>query len=56
MRKKLVRIVAIVIVAALVLSLLMIPFAGIAFAAEKDEEVTILFTHDLHSHFLPQMM
>ncbi len=32
-QKKIVRIVAIVIVAALVVSLLMIPFAGMAFAA-----------------------
>lgn len=53
MRKKLVRVIAIVIVAALILSLLMIPFAGVAFAAEKDEEVTVLFTHDLHDHILP---
>lgn len=32
-QKKIIRIVAIVIAAALVLSLLMIPFAGVAFAA-----------------------
>lgn len=39
---------------ALVLALLVLMgcFAG-AFAAEETREATVLFTHDLHSHFLP---
>lgn len=48
-QKKIVRIIAIVIAVALALSLLMIPFAGMAFAAEPEEDgITVLFTHDLH--------
>lgn len=53
-QKKIIRIVAIIIAIALALSLLMIPFAGVAFAAEAEEDgVTVLFTHDLHDQLLP---
>ena len=38
---------------ALVLLFLLVPTAG-AEPAVQDYETTILFTHDLHSHFLPQ--
>lgn len=38
---------------ALVLLFLLVPAAG-AEPAVQDYETTILFTHDLHSHFLPQ--
>lgn len=37
---------------ALILALCALPWAGAA--EEPAQEVTILFTHDLHSHFLPQ--
>lgn len=41
------------IVLCLCLALLIIPFAINAAPAEDENTVTILFTHDLHSHFLP---
>ena len=52
-RKRGVRIVAIVIAVLLALSLLIMPFASMAHAAEKEDGITILFTHDLHDHMLP---
>ena len=52
-RKRGVRIVAIVIAVLLALSLLIMPFASMAHAAEKEDGITVLFTHDLHDHMLP---
>lgn len=37
----------------LALILVIVPFAVNASESESEETVTILFTHDLHSHFLP---
>lgn len=37
----------------LILALLIVPFALHAEAEETEDTITILFTHDLHSHFLP---
>ena len=53
-QKKIVRIIAIIIAVALAVSLLMLPMAGMAFAAEPEEDgITVLFTHDLHDRLLP---
>ena len=45
-RKKTVRIIAIIIAATLALSLLMMPFAGSAFAAEKEDGSAVLFARN----------
>lgn len=50
MQKIFVRILCLVLVGVLLLSL-----AVTAFAAEENSSVTVLFTHDLHSHLLPAM-
>ncbi|MBQ7365424.1 MAG: bifunctional metallophosphatase/5'-nucleotidase, partial [Clostridia bacterium] len=42
-----------VTVICLILALAIIPFAVMAAPSETDNTVTVLFTHDLHSHFLP---
>ncbi len=52
-RNRGVRIVAIVIAVILALSLLIMPFASMAYGAEKEDGITVLFTHDLHDHILP---
>lgn len=48
MNKKLVRVCALILAAVMLLSLVVT-----VFAAEESTPVTILFTHDLHSHLLP---
>lgn len=54
-RNKAARILAIILAVALALSLLLIPFAGMAHAEPmpQQESVTVLFTHDMHDHLLP---
>ena len=39
----------------LILTLLIVPLTVSALSNEDENTVTILFTHDLHSHFLPQV-
>ena len=48
MNKKLVRVCALILAAVMLLSLVVT-----VFAAEESTPVTVLFTHDLHSHLLP---
>lgn len=53
-QKKIIRIIAIIIAVTLAVSLLMLPMAGMAYAAEPEEDgITVLFTHDLHDRLLP---
>lgn len=42
------------ILALLLVFLLAVPILPLGAAADSENETTILFTHDLHSHFLPQ--
>ena len=47
--KKLLKRLSVLALAMVLLTTLLVP----AYAAEETQQVTILFTHDLHSHFLP---